>query len=61
VGGGAILRPERCGGSRKSGVTTIASGFRGPADFCAFPHDGGLMVVVPDLVKSELRFIQLAP
>jgi sugar lactone lactonase YvrE len=47
--------------SEKSGVTTIASGFRGPADFCAFPHDGGLMVVVPDLVKSELRFIQLAP
>jgi hypothetical protein len=24
-----------------------------------FPHDGGLMVVVPDLVKSELRMIQL--
>lgn len=38
---------------------SVASGFNGPADLCAFPHDGGLMVVVPDLVKSELRMIQL--
>ena len=45
--------------SEKSGMSTIASGFKGPADLCAFPHDGGLMVVVPDLVKSELRMIQL--
>lgn len=45
--------------SDKAGMTTIASGFKGPADLCAFPHDGGLMVVVPDLVKSELRLIQL--
>ena len=45
--------------SAKSGKTPIASGFKGPADLCAFPHAGGLMVVVPDLVKSELRFIQL--
>ena len=43
--------------SEKSGVTTIASGFKGPADLCAFPQDGGLMVVVPDLVKSELRML----
>jgi sugar lactone lactonase YvrE len=47
--------------SEKSGATTIASDFKGPADFCAFPHDGGLLLVVPDLVKSELRFIQLGP
>jgi hypothetical protein len=45
--------------SEKAGMNTIASGFKGPADFCVFPHDGGLMVVVPDLVKSELRMIQL--
>ena len=45
--------------SEKSGVTTIASGFKGPADLCAFPQDGGLMVVVPDLVKSELRMLVL--
>jgi len=45
--------------SEKAGMTPIATGFKGPADFCAFPHEGGLMVVVPDLVKSELRMIQL--
>ena len=45
--------------SEKSGMTTIASGFKGPADLCAFPQDGGLMVVVPDLVKSELRMLVL--
>ena len=45
--------------NEKAGLTTLASGFKGPADLCVFPHDGGLMVVVPDLVKSELRLIQL--
>ena len=45
--------------SEKSGMNTIATGFKGPADLCAFPHDGGLMVVVPDLPGSELRMIQL--
>jgi hypothetical protein len=40
-------------------MTPIASGFKGPADFCVYPHAGGTMVVVPDLVKSELRMIQL--
>jgi sugar lactone lactonase YvrE len=43
----------------KSGMTTVASGFKGPADLCAFPYEGGLMVIVPDLVKSELRMIHL--
>ena len=44
----------------KNGTTAIvASGFKGPADFCVFEHDGGLRVIVPDLVKSELRMIQL--
>jgi hypothetical protein len=46
--------------SEKAGMNTIASGFKGPADLCVVPNDGGLMVVVPDLVKSELRMIQLA-
>jgi hypothetical protein len=46
--------------SQKTGAaTTIASGFKGPADLCVFSNAGGLMVVVPDLVKSELRMIQL--
>lgn len=42
------------------GVQTLASGFKGPADFCVIPNAGGLLVVVPDLVKSELRMVQLA-
>ncbi len=41
-------------------MQNLASGFKGPADFCAFPKGKGLMVVVPDLVKSELRMITLA-
>jgi hypothetical protein len=43
----------------KDGMKTIASNFKGPADLCAFPNAKGLMVVVPDLVKSEIRLIQL--
>ncbi len=48
---------------RTSGDTqTLARDFKGPADFCAVPlAGGGLLVAVPDLVKSELRLIQLAP
>jgi sugar lactone lactonase YvrE len=42
-----------------SGVTILASGFKGPADFAVIPNADGLLVVVPDLVKSELRLIQL--
>ena len=45
--------------SEKDGKKTLATGFKGPADFDAFLHEGGLMVVVPDLVKSELRFVHL--
>lgn len=44
----------------KSGMKTLASGFKGPADFAVAPNMDGLLVVVPDLVKSELRLIQLA-
>jgi hypothetical protein len=45
---------------KKAGVKKLATGFRGPADFCVVPEAQGLMVVVPDLVKSELRMIRLA-
>jgi hypothetical protein len=41
------------------GVETLASGFKGPADFCVVPETDGLLVVVPDLVKSELRMVRL--
>ena len=46
--------------SEKTGMQTLASGFKGPADFCVVPESGGLLVVVPDLVKGELRLVRLA-
>jgi len=46
--------------SAKAGMEKLASGFRGPADFCVVPEGKGLLVVVPDLVKGELRMIRLA-
>jgi sugar lactone lactonase YvrE len=46
--------------SASTGMQTLASGFKGPADFCVVPESGGLLVVVPDLVKSELRLVRLA-
>ena len=43
-------------------VQTLARDFKGPADFCVMPEGSGrVLVVVPDLVKSELRLIHLAP
>jgi len=45
--------------SAKTGLQTLASGFKGPADFCVVPEAKGLLVVVPDLVKSELRLVRL--
>jgi hypothetical protein len=46
--------------SAKAGMQTLASGFKGPADFCVIPDEKGLTVVVPDLVQSQLRFVRLA-
>jgi sugar lactone lactonase YvrE len=43
----------------KGGMQTLAKDFKGPADLCVFPSAKGLTVVVPDLVKSEIRIIQL--
>jgi sugar lactone lactonase YvrE len=45
--------------SEKAGLQKLAADFGGPADFTVVPNDAGILVVVPDLVKSELRFIQL--
>jgi len=41
-------------------VETLATGFKGPADFCVLPEAEGLNVIVPDLVKSELRMINIS-
>jgi hypothetical protein len=45
--------------NKTMGVKKLAADFKGPADFCAFENAKGLMVVVPDLVKGEMRFVQL--
>jgi hypothetical protein len=45
--------------TRGQGMRQLATGFKGPADFAVGPDAEGLLVVVPDLVKGELRFVQL--
>ncbi|HSD43922.1 MAG TPA: hypothetical protein VLD36_18905 [Burkholderiales bacterium] len=45
--------------SESAGMQKLATGFKGPADFCVVPSATGLTVVVPDLVQSQLRFIRL--
>ena len=61
---GELLATDWVSGSlfhwtKKDGVQKLATGFKGPADFSAVPNGKGLLVVVPDLVKGELRFVQL--
>jgi hypothetical protein len=46
--------------NKKTGLRKLATDFKGPADFCVVANKQGLLVVVPDLVKGELRFVQLA-
>lgn len=46
--------------SAKAGLQKLVGDFKGPADFGVVPNEAGILVVVPDLVKSELRLIQLA-
>jgi hypothetical protein len=38
----------------------LSEGYKGPADFCVVPGAGGLTVVVPDLVQSQVRLIKLS-
>lgn len=45
--------------NKKMGKHDLATGFKGPADFCVVPNAKGLLVAVPDLVKGEIRLIQL--
>jgi hypothetical protein len=44
----------------KDGMVPLATGFKGPADFCVMPDGDGLTVYAPDLVKSEVRILKLA-
>jgi len=41
------------------GRQVLAADFQGPADFCALRTGDELLVVVPDLVKGELRLVRL--
>ncbi|MEQ8230237.1 MAG: hypothetical protein RKL32_00865 [Gammaproteobacteria bacterium] len=53
-GSGALVAWDEDGGRH-----VLAKDFKGPADFCAWRTDDGLRLVVPDLVKGELRLIRL--
>jgi hypothetical protein len=44
----------------KMGVKILATGFKGPADFCVISEPKGLLVIVPDLIKNQLRMIRLS-
>ena len=46
--------------NKKDGIQKLAGDFKGPADFCAFPNEQGTFVAAPDLVKGEIRLIQLS-
>jgi hypothetical protein len=61
---GDILATDWATGSlfqwnKTMGMKKLAADFKGPADFCVIPNAKGLMVVVPDLVKGEMRLVQL--
>jgi hypothetical protein len=61
---GDILATDWVSGSlfqwnKKMGMKKLATDFKGPADFCVVPNAKGLLVAVPDLVKGEIRFVQL--
>jgi len=61
---GDLLATDWASGSlfrwnKKEGMQKLATDFKGPADFCVVPNNKGLLVVVPDLVKGELRFVEL--
>jgi hypothetical protein len=46
--------------NEKMGVRKLVGDIKGPADFCVIRNKQGLLVVLPDLVKGEMRFIQLS-
>ena len=46
--------------NKKSGVKTLATGLKGPADFCVVPNKQGLLIAQPDLVQGQIRLIQLS-
>jgi hypothetical protein len=62
--GGEILATDWVSGSlfrwnKKDGMQKLATDFKGPADFCVVPNKDGYLIAAPDLVKGEIRMIQL--
>lgn len=45
--------------NEKDGVRKLAGDIKGPADFCVVRNREGYLVALPDLVKGEIRMIQL--
>lgn len=45
--------------NEKTGVHKLAGDIKGPADFSVVPNKEGYLVALPDLVKGEVRLIQL--
>jgi hypothetical protein len=45
--------------NEKDGVRKLAGDIKGPADFCVVRNREGFLVAMPDLVKGEIRLIQL--
>jgi hypothetical protein len=45
--------------NKKMGKKDLATGFKGPADIAVVPNAKGYLVAVPDLVKGEIRLVQL--
>jgi hypothetical protein len=62
---GSVLGTDWSSGSlfqwtKRGGMQKLASGFKGPADFCIIPGKAGYTAVVPDLVQGTLRLVELA-
>jgi hypothetical protein len=45
--------------NKKMGMKKLATSFKGPADIAVVPNKKGYLVAVPDLVKGEIRLVQL--
>ncbi len=61
---GDVLATDWISGSlfrwnKKDGMQKLATDFKGPADFCVVRNREGWLVAAPDLVKGEIRLIQL--
>jgi hypothetical protein len=45
--------------NKKMGMHKLATGSKGPADIAIVPNKKGYLVAVPDLVRGEIRLVQL--